>query len=208
MELPFLPPSNEVWGKVIFPQASVCPWVWGWRTPLPQVDTHNPGQTPPGKDPPRQTHPSRQTPLTGKYTPLGRHCPWQTPPRTPTPPRDGYWSGWYASYWNAFLFWMFTICHLYNFRRVCSRDHRPLPVQDGGRGRRLRVPGWSRGTPVVRRGVRERGWEAHSDAHQGEEPALEGAGQHQWVRPIRQVRVHPPGRWNSSSFLPLSPVHK
>ena len=29
-----------------------------------------------------------------------------TPPRqTPPPPRDGHWSGQYASYWNSFLFW-------------------------------------------------------------------------------------------------------
>ena len=28
----------------------------------------------------------------------------QTPPGRQTPPADGYCSGWYASYWNAFLF--------------------------------------------------------------------------------------------------------
>ena len=32
----------------------------------------------------------------------GRGVVWQTPPRHPTP-RDGYCSGRYASYWNAFL---------------------------------------------------------------------------------------------------------
>ena len=36
-------------------------------------------------------NPPRQTP------------PRQTPPGRP-PPRDGHCSGWYASYWNAFLF--------------------------------------------------------------------------------------------------------
>ena len=36
-------------------------------------------------------------------TPQGRHPSGQTPPPGQTPPADGYCSGWYASYWNAFL---------------------------------------------------------------------------------------------------------
>ena len=39
----------------------------------------------------------------GRY-PRGRHPPGQTPPRDRhPPPADGHCSGWYASYWNAFL---------------------------------------------------------------------------------------------------------
>ena len=49
-----------------------------------------------------------------RQTPLGRHscrqtrCR-QTPPlAADTPPQNGHWSGWYASYWNAFLFTMIS----------------------------------------------------------------------------------------------------
>ena len=61
----------------------------------------SPGRHPLGRHPlgrplwadtPRQTHPLGQTPP-------GRHLPRQTPSS-----RDGNWSGQYASYWNAFLF--------------------------------------------------------------------------------------------------------
>ena len=69
---PFLPPTNEAWGKVIFSQASVCPWEVSGRHPL--------GQT------------------------------------LPSPQRDGHWSRWYASYWNAFLF-SITV----NFDRFSNR---------------------------------------------------------------------------------------
>ena len=68
----------------------------------------------------RQPTPA-QTPHSCADTPLGRHAPGQTPPswadipnplgQTPLPrlgrhpaPADGYCSGRYASYWNAFLF--------------------------------------------------------------------------------------------------------
>ena len=38
-------------------------------------------------------------------TPPSRHSPGQTAPwADPPPPADGYCCGWYASYWNAFLF--------------------------------------------------------------------------------------------------------
>ena len=53
------------------------------------------GCTRPTRDiPPGQTRPGRQTDRPG----LGRHSP-----RRADPPRDGYCSGRYASYWNAFL---------------------------------------------------------------------------------------------------------
>ena len=47
--------------------------------------------------------------------PLSRHTPGQTPyPWADTPPpADGYCSGQYASYWNAFLFvilWQCPVC--------------------------------------------------------------------------------------------------
>ena len=51
------------------------------------------------------------TPLLAEtpWAPLGRPLPtppWANTPlgRHPPPPADGYCSGWYASYWNAFLF--------------------------------------------------------------------------------------------------------
>ena len=77
-------------GKVMFLPVSVILSTGGggvWKTPLPR-------QTPPG-----------QTPLLGRCptradTPLGRHPRADYPP----PPADGYCSGRYASYWNAFLF--------------------------------------------------------------------------------------------------------
>ena len=61
---------------------------WG-RHPLP-------GQTPQADNPPRQTPPRQALP--------GQTPPWANNPPGQTPPTDGYCSGWYASYWNAFLF--------------------------------------------------------------------------------------------------------
>ena len=68
--------------------------------------------------------------LLGRYTPMGRYTPWQVhthpPPGRYTPPprqvqprqvqppgryipaHNGHCSGWYASYWNAFLFVIFS----------------------------------------------------------------------------------------------------
>ena len=76
-----LPPADEVWGKVIRSQASVCPQGVCGR------------------------HYCRQTPL--GQTPWWTHSLVRHPPgRHPTDPapRNGHWSGRYASYWNAFLF--------------------------------------------------------------------------------------------------------
>ena len=36
----------------------------------------------------------------------GRHPPGQTSPASPSPLRDGYYSGRYASYWNAFFYFL------------------------------------------------------------------------------------------------------
>ena len=59
----------------------------------PRADTP-PGLTPPWADTTQQTSCGQ--------TPPSRHQ--QTPP-----PRDGHCSGWYASYWNAFLFCQFPL---------------------------------------------------------------------------------------------------
>ena len=66
---------------LMFSQA-VCDSVQGGCGRYPPVGRYTPGQT---------------TPLC-RHTPPGRQPPGQTPP-----PRDGYCSGRYASYWNAFL---------------------------------------------------------------------------------------------------------
>ena len=76
-----LPPANEVWGKVIFSQASVCPQgKGGWRREgvvmmsLPVIDST---------------------------------CPWTAPtsPDSTSPAPVRWKSGRYASHWNTFLFY-------------------------------------------------------------------------------------------------------
>ena len=111
----FLPPANEVLGKVIFSQVSVFPqrgcvshhaigrevcirvctgeecvslWVQGVS---PWADT-------PRHTPPRTNTSPGQTSLRTD-TPLGRHSPTGQTPLL----RNDHWSGWYAFYWNAFL---------------------------------------------------------------------------------------------------------
>ena len=59
---------------------------------------HPRADTPP---PTRQTSPKAHT--TQADTLLGRHPYWEDTPWADTPPPDGYRSGRYASYWNAFL---------------------------------------------------------------------------------------------------------
>ena len=72
----------------------------------------------PGYNPPQNRHP-----------PMSRH-PLKSIPPTPqeqAPPLDGYCCGWYASYWNAFLFqkrtlsvgkvWFQRVTHVNNFYR-------------------------------------------------------------------------------------------
>ena len=109
----YLPPGNEVLGKVMFYTClsvilftgGVCLWVGvstsGSRgctspghTPWTHTnfDTHTPGH-------PLNTH----TPDTDTHTPPP-DCPGHTHPLDITPSRDGYWSGWYLFNWNAFLF--------------------------------------------------------------------------------------------------------
>ena len=90
-------PTNEVWGKVIFLHLSVILFTGGiclstcWDAPSPG----------PGRHPPRtiQTPPQDQTdtpPGPGRHPHQCRAC-WEIRSTR----------GWYASYWNAFLF------HLY-----------------------------------------------------------------------------------------------
>ena len=100
--LRFLPPANEVWSKVIFLYLSVILFTMRWeylsRYP-PQAGTSPLGRYPPGRyNPTGQVHPPAGTPL-GQVHPQGRY----------TPRSSAFWeiratSGWYASYWNAFLF--------------------------------------------------------------------------------------------------------
>ena len=90
---------NSSWGKVIFSQAPVILSTGGGVFPLGRppllgrhpLGRHLPGQTPPWADTPQAD------------TPLGRHPRSQTPPWADTPHRDDHCSGWYTSYWNAFL---------------------------------------------------------------------------------------------------------
>ena len=76
-----------------------------WDTPLPrrpptpcQGDPHPPPRRPPcqGYPPlPRRPPSAKETPPCQGDSPLAKETP---------PPRDGHCCGWYASYWNAFLF--------------------------------------------------------------------------------------------------------
>ena len=81
------------------PPGRQAPWTDTPRTDIPWTDTplgrYPPGQTPPLPD-----------------TPFGRHPPGQTPPWADTP-QIWSMSGWYSSYWNAFLF----IVYLMEFER-------------------------------------------------------------------------------------------
>ena len=102
----FLPPENEVCeGYVFYMCLSFCSggggksaWVGTPRTRYPPgPGTPTGTRYPPGPGtPPRTRHtPSEQVPPTAgtRYTPLGSSACWEIRAT----------SGWYASYWNAFL---------------------------------------------------------------------------------------------------------
>ena len=104
------------WGKVIFSEACVKNSLnggEGGRYPLagappwvgtPPLACTPPGQVhPPAGTPPQQVHPS------GRYTPHQVHPPSRYTPRGGTPPAWSM-SGWYASYWNEFLFYYNLLC--------------------------------------------------------------------------------------------------
>ena len=82
----YLPPANEVWGKVICLQASVCARGGGVPDQVQPRDQVQPPseQTPPGPGTPPLC--SRQTPQT-RYTPRADTPPGPgTPPHTPPGP--------------------------------------------------------------------------------------------------------------------------
>ena len=100
-----LPPANEVWGKVIFSQASVILFT-GEGVSLTEthpLDRHPPGQRPPqtetsldrdprdrdplDRDPLGQRPPGQRPPWRDRQTPLDRDPPGQRPPGQ-RPPRD------------------------------------------------------------------------------------------------------------------------
>ena len=114
----FLPPANEVWGKVIFSEACVKNSVHRGDLPQCMLGYHHP----PGADIPRPGNPGADTP---QQTPPGAEPPSSSPlppgadpPRPGTPPspprsRQPHWCracweilsirGRYASYWNTHL---------------------------------------------------------------------------------------------------------
>ena len=96
----FLPPANEVWGKVIFSVACVKNSVHSGGVPGQVLP---PGQVPPlGRYSPRTGTPlGRYTP--GQVHPLGRYTSRQVHPREQRMLGNRVTSGRYASYWNAFL---------------------------------------------------------------------------------------------------------
>ena len=98
MKCQFLPPANEVWGKVICLQVCVCPQggyltsYTPWDQVHPQDQVHPPGADTPQSRPPRSRPPrSRHPPEQGADTPPRADTPGadtppeQTPPRTDTP---------------------------------------------------------------------------------------------------------------------------
>ena len=94
-------------GKVMLSQASVIVFT-GVRWQTPQGRHHRVGRHPLDR-PPSWTEPpwaDTTSPPTGRHTP-GRPSLGRQPLGRHPPPRDGYSSRRYASYWNAFLFQVF-----------------------------------------------------------------------------------------------------
>ena len=89
----YLPPGNEVWGKVIFSQACVIPYVLVSQHAMGSgcVSKHAPGGVWVGG-----VHPSGQTPLQADTPPLGRHSPGHSPlsihPQADTPIGSGQYA--------------------------------------------------------------------------------------------------------------------
>ena len=94
----FITVCNSSCRKVMFSQASV----WPQGGCIPSL-----GRLPGRQTSPRQADTPQQAdiPLAGRH-PSGRQTPLHI---RQTPPPDGYCSGRYASYWNAFLFCIFLI---------------------------------------------------------------------------------------------------
>ena len=86
-------PQNEVWGKVMFLRLSVSHSVHRGCLPLGLGGVYHLLDT--CLD--RHTHIQTYPPDTSTHLPL------EAPPRW-----GSHWSGWYASYWYAFLFYIFS----------------------------------------------------------------------------------------------------
>ena len=93
------------WGKVIFSEACVKNSVHGGCLPYCMLGYIPRGQR---QTPPPQSRSPRADPLQEQTPPGSRHPLEQT---SPTTAHAGIWStsGWYASYWNAYLFCHFVI---------------------------------------------------------------------------------------------------
>ena len=91
---------------------------WGRHPPAQCMLGYTPcllGRHPPGQTTPCPVHAGIHTPPVhaGIHSPSRHPLPstcWDTHPTLPsacwdTPSPNGHCSGWYASYWNAFLFW-------------------------------------------------------------------------------------------------------
>ena len=106
-----LPPTNEVWGKVIFLHLFVILFTRG--QPGPGVGVPGPGGSAPrgslvsrvsapgGYLVPGGPLPGGRCLAMGRSAPRWGACSWGVPGRDPP---DGYCCGRCASYWNAFLF--------------------------------------------------------------------------------------------------------
>ena len=92
--IPHLYRPQRSCGKVMFSQASVIMFTGGGCMPSMHWGRHPPGRHPLGRHSPGQTPPWADT-SPGQTSPPGKH-----------PPPDGYCSGRYASYWNAFLYFI------------------------------------------------------------------------------------------------------
>ena len=101
----YLPTANEVWGKICLSgfQAhtqggSWGVWPWGISRPTPKGEVDGSGLCG------LQAHTWGWEWGVSRPTPGG--C---IPACTEADPSDGYCCGWYASYWNAFLFTLFHL---------------------------------------------------------------------------------------------------
>ena len=78
-----LPPADEVWGKVIFSQASVILLMGGWGSAR---ETPHQGDPLPGRPPSRETQLPKRSPA--RETPHQGDPPPRRPPARETPPGD------------------------------------------------------------------------------------------------------------------------
>ena len=99
------------WGKVMFLHVSVILFTGGWCLPQLHAGIH----PPPSRKTPGRPSPPRNTP--GRH-PLPQEDTRKTPPQEDPPPRSSAcWeiratSGWYSSYWNAYLLNIHLKCRL------------------------------------------------------------------------------------------------